>query len=100
MHGIERFLQDFHNDFELLRVSYRFESLPIVSLSETLQDGQILIGFIWCKAVGFGCLLFFEVVFYSVKQAVSISPRYIFKTPLTLDTYYGRIYVLIALRMV
>ena len=24
MHGIERFLQDFYNDFELLRVSYRF----------------------------------------------------------------------------
>ena len=28
MHGIERFLQDFHKDFELLRVSYRFESQP------------------------------------------------------------------------
>ena len=26
MHEIERFLQDFYNDFELLRVSYRFDS--------------------------------------------------------------------------
>ena len=26
MHGIERFLQDFHDDFELLRGSYRFAS--------------------------------------------------------------------------